>query len=96
MNGIDHYKRAEKLLADAHEPSVVQSVTGEVLSYKHGNEERAHMIHTAHVHALLASSAATADATAFRRALAQANGMELPTRTPAHKPSANLLDDEDM
>ncbi|MFF5649512.1 hypothetical protein ACFY8N_13890 [Streptomyces collinus] len=50
----------------------------------------------AQVHATLALAAAQADATAFRRALAQANGMELPTRTPASKPSANLLDDEDM
>lgn len=78
MNGIDHYKRAEELLVTANEPDVIHSVTGQPLTYKHGADAQARMTATAHVHALLALSAAQADATAFKRELYRANGEELP------------------
>ncbi|MFE8993287.1 hypothetical protein ACFYMI_36825 [Streptomyces collinus] len=94
MNGIDHYKRAEELIAQATRTRI-NSISGHEFCDV-SPEEQERLTRQANVHATLAMAAATADATAFRRALAQTNGVELPTRTPAHKPSANLLDDEDM
>ncbi|MFI6373582.1 hypothetical protein [Streptomyces sp. NPDC050546] len=89
MNGIDHYKRAEKLLADAHEPGITQPVTGEVLSYKHGHDERAHMIRSAHVHALLANTAALADTPRFQEDLYAGNGEEPPVREARKRRAAD-------
>lgn len=89
MNGIDHYKRAEELLTAANEPSVVQSTTGQVMAYKHSEEERAHMIHTAHVHALLANTAALADTSRFQADLYAGNGEEPPAREARKRRTAD-------
>ncbi|MGW2930470.1 hypothetical protein ACWDA7_01035 [Streptomyces sp. NPDC001156] len=83
MNGIDHYKRAEELAE--------QVASGRVSDY-----DKAAYATLAQTHATLALAAATADATSFKRALAKANGVEIPDRKSAPKKPANLLDDEDM
>ncbi|MBE1597122.1 hypothetical protein [Streptomyces stelliscabiei] len=89
MNGYEHYQRAEGLLASANEPDIVHSTSGEALSYRHSGEQRAHMIASSHVHALLALSAATADATEFQRSLYAANGLEVPQKEARKRRSAD-------
>ena len=81
MNGIDHYKRAEEIAE--------RIASGHVSDY-----EKQTLATLAQVYATLALTAAQADATAFRRELARANGVEIPVRKPAT--AVNLLDDEDM
>ncbi|MFF4316014.1 hypothetical protein [Streptomyces sp. NPDC001507] len=58
-------------------------------------EEQERLTRLANVHALLALTAAQADATAFRKELAKANGIEIPARKAASKTPVSLLDDED-
>ncbi|MDX3555330.1 hypothetical protein PV729_26790 [Streptomyces europaeiscabiei] len=89
MNGYEHYRRAEELLDESNEPGVVHTVTGERLTYKHNDAERGHMIASSHVHALLALSAATADATAFQRSLYEANGLEIPEKEARKRRTAD-------
>ncbi|WP_406326247.1 hypothetical protein OG784_18745 [Streptomyces sp. NBC_01617] len=83
MDGIDHYKRAEEL--------------AERLASGHGSDYSRPIFATlAQTHATLALAAATADATAFKRALAKANGVDLNAKPKAAPKPVNLLDDEDM
>ncbi|MET7602552.1 hypothetical protein ABZS96_08455 [Streptomyces avermitilis] len=83
MNGIDHYRRAEEL---------AQRVADGRVSY-HDQDATATL---AQAHATLALAAAQADATAFKRALARANGVDVDRPKSAPKQYVNLLDDEDV
>ncbi|MFJ9913624.1 hypothetical protein [Actinacidiphila glaucinigra] len=83
MDGIEHFKRAEELAQRIAE--------GRCSDY-----DQQTFAALAQTHATLALAAATADATSFKRALAKANGVEIPDGKTAPKRPVNLLDDEDM
>ncbi|MFF0398280.1 hypothetical protein ACFYSJ_21300 [Streptomyces sp. NPDC005248] len=76
MNAVEHFKKAEELAAAAN-GQVHRSVTGELRA----DDGVSHLAALAQVHATLALTAATADATSFKRELARANGVELEHRT---------------
>ncbi|WP_328920279.1 hypothetical protein OG911_16645 [Streptomyces sp. NBC_00208] len=83
MDGIDHYKRAEEIAQ--------RIADGRVSDY-----DKQALATIAQVHATLALTAAQAHATAFRKQLARANGIDLDAKTKAAPKYVNLLDDEDM
>ncbi|MEU1030198.1 hypothetical protein ABZ402_15835 [Streptomyces mirabilis] len=80
MNGIEHYRRAEELMEQATATRTNKS--GFEVCYV-TNEEQERLTRLANVHALLALSAAQADATEFKRELYRANGEELPAAQSA-------------
>ncbi|MDO0914187.1 hypothetical protein QQM39_26165 [Streptomyces sp. DT2A-34] len=86
MNGIDHYKRAEELMAEATRTRV-NSLSGHEFC-EASPEEQERLTRLASVHATLALAAATADATAFKRELYRANGEELPAVKRAESKTA--------
>jgi phage terminase Nu1 subunit (DNA packaging protein) len=71
VNAAEHFKRAEDLAAAAH-AQTYRSIAGDLRAEEHV----AALAALAQVHATLALTAATADATAFKRELARANGVE--------------------
>ncbi|MFJ8273670.1 hypothetical protein ACIQ8G_25895 [Streptomyces sp. NPDC094154] len=73
-SGIEHYRRAEELLVEAFARTSTRS-------YLHTEEERALLTQAAHVHALLANTAAVADTKRFQSAYYQSNGEEPPAKT---------------
>jgi hypothetical protein len=86
MNGIDHYKRAEDLMAQA--TATRPNAAGIEVCYV-TTEEQERLTRQANVHALLALSAAQADATAFQLALYELNGQEPPTRAARKRITAD-------
>ncbi|WP_329450564.1 hypothetical protein OG894_09920 [Streptomyces sp. NBC_01724] len=94
MNGYEHYQRAEELLTAATKTQ--RNPAGISVCYV-SPEEQERLTRLAAIHAQLALSAATADATRFQRDLYEGNGEPAPQaaarkRNAAAK-SAAIADD---
>ncbi|MER7809381.1 hypothetical protein [Streptomyces sp900116325] len=85
MNGYEHYQRAESLLSAATETRLNRA--GIEVCYV-SPEEQGRLTRLANVHAMLALSAATADATNFQRDLYAGNGLEPPQREARKRAAA--------
>ncbi|MGR3938222.1 hypothetical protein [Streptomyces sp. BRA346] len=86
MNGYEHYKRAEELIAEATR-TVINSAGVPICIVS--DEREAVLVNRAQVHATLALAAAQADATRFKRDLYEGNGEEPPGSRQARTEEKN-------